>query len=430
MMQNEFKDYALYTISERAIPNLIDGLKPVQRMVLYSCLINTSKDFRKVSALAGIISDYGYNHAETSAAGALSLMAADWNSSVNLVEGRGNFGTRLNPSCGAARYIYARVHQDFYKYFGKDLDLCPVHEDPEHVPPKYYLPVIPLVVCGSISGIATGFKTKILPRKIEDVITCCKEYINTKKITTVPRIYYPNFKGDISSVNDSWRILGKITRKSKTKIKIEELPWGFYTVESYKTYLDKCEEKRLIVSYSENCTDKIDFDIVLKNNNTYSDDDLYNILGLKKHVMENLNVIDENNTLVEYTNVQDIIRDFCKHRLIVLSKRIQKELSSEKQILEWLLVKRKFIEAIITNKLVFTHQKTRSMIIKEIESCGISSNKEHTLRCLDMNFLSLTKEEINKCDKKISETNKKISYWKNTTQEKEFIKDLDDLDKV
>ena len=64
---NEWKSFAMYTVESRAIPNMIDGLKPVQRFYLYSSILNSKKDFKKVSAVSGIISDYGYNHGATMA---------------------------------------------------------------------------------------------------------------------------------------------------------------------------------------------------------------------------------------------------------------------------------------------------------------------------------------------------------------------------
>ena len=142
---NEWKSFAMYTVESRAIPNMIDGLKPVQRFYLYSSLVNSKKDFKKVSAVSGIISDYGYNHGESSAAGAGQLMAATWNNNICLIEGRGSFGTRLVQEAGAARYVYSRVHDNFSKYV-KDIDLSPIHEDPEHEPPAFYLPIIPMVL--------------------------------------------------------------------------------------------------------------------------------------------------------------------------------------------------------------------------------------------------------------------------------------------
>jgi len=159
---NEWKSFAMYTVESRAIPNMIDGLKPVQRFYLYSSILNSKKEFKKVSAVSGIISDYGYNHGESSAAGAGQLMAATWNNNICLIEGRGSFGTRLVQEAGAARYVYTRLSDNFNKYM-KDIDLSPVHEDPEHEPPAFYLPIIPMVLVNGTKGIATGFVAIAFP---------------------------------------------------------------------------------------------------------------------------------------------------------------------------------------------------------------------------------------------------------------------------
>ena len=107
--RNEWRDFAIYTVESRAIPNMIDGLKSVQRFYLYSSIVNSPRDFKKVAAVSGIISDYGYNHGEGSAAGAGQLMAATWSNNICLVEGRGSFGTRLVQEASAARYVYPRL---------------------------------------------------------------------------------------------------------------------------------------------------------------------------------------------------------------------------------------------------------------------------------------------------------------------------------
>jgi DNA gyrase/topoisomerase IV subunit A len=66
---NEWKNFALYTVEARAIPNMVDGMKPVNRFYLYSSIQNSKKEFKKVSAIAGVLSSYGYSHGETSGAG-------------------------------------------------------------------------------------------------------------------------------------------------------------------------------------------------------------------------------------------------------------------------------------------------------------------------------------------------------------------------
>jgi len=237
--KNEWLSFAMYTVEARAIPNMIDGLKPVQRFYLYSSLLNSKRDFKKVSAVAGIISDYGYQHGEQSAAGAGQLMAATWNNNVCLVEGRGSFGTRLVQEPGAARYVYTRVHNNFEKYI-KDMDLSPVHDDPEHEPPGYYLPVIPLVLANGTKGIATGFATNILPRCPNDLSRCVREYLLSGTITKKLPVTFPEFSGSVTYDIENKRFIvnGTFERNSKTVLTITEVPYG-YDRESYVKVLNK-----------------------------------------------------------------------------------------------------------------------------------------------------------------------------------------------
>ena len=262
---NEMREFAMYTIANRAIPNMIDGLKPVQRFYLYSSLVNTPKDYKKVSAVSGVVSDYGYNHGEGSAAGAGQLMAATWNNNICLVEGRGSFGTRQIQEAGAARYVYTRVHANFNKYI-KDIDLAPEHYDPEHVPPQFYIPVIPLVLANGTKGIATGFATNILPRNEKDLIKACKEYLSKGKISKRLVVSFPDFKGttQYDDLSDRFICQGVFERPSKTQIVITEIPYG-YDREAYVKILDKLEEDDQIVSYEDQCSnDGFRFDVKLK----------------------------------------------------------------------------------------------------------------------------------------------------------------------
>ena len=264
--KNEWKEFALYTIESRAIPSMIDGLKPSQRFYLYSSLKNSSKEFRKVSAIAGVVSDYGYMHAEQSVSSTGQLMASEWNNNLCLIEGRGSFGSRLIQEAGAPRYVYTRVHKNFYNYI-KDIDLSPDHIDPEHEPPKFYIPVIPLVLINGAKGIATGFATNILPRHINDVKKACVEYIKTKNIKNRIPVSFPQFTGttDYDAANDKFVCNGVFKKIGKTRLVITDVPYG-YDRETYVKVLDSLEENNIIVSYEDKCSSVgFEFDVKLKN---------------------------------------------------------------------------------------------------------------------------------------------------------------------
>ena len=421
---NEWKSFAMYTVESRAIPNMIDGLKPVQRFYLYSSILNSRNDFKKVSAVSGIISDYGYNHGEASAAGAGQLMAAEWNNNICLVEGRGSFGTRLIQEAGAPRYVYTRLHDNFNKYV-KDISLSPKHEDPEHQPPAHYLPVIPLVLVNGSKGIATGFATNILPRDPTSLKNACEEYIQNGKIQKDIGICFPDFSGSVEIEEDNKYIIhGTFEKKGKTVLMINEVPYG-YDRESYVKVLDKLEEDGDIVSYEDLCDSKgFCFEVKLKQNTSanWNNTKILSKFKLTKPMTENLTVIDENGKLREYQNAKDLVKDFCDYRLSILKKRIQLNVDQFVEKKRWLQVKMEFIQNVLDDNIVFKNQK-QSQVGKQILDVT-SAIEEDVDRLLRINIISLTVEMVKALEKEISETEKELNFWNKTTPQKQFLSDL------
>ena len=422
---NEMHDYAMYTISNRAIPNMYDGLKPVQRFYLYSSLVNSKKDYKKVSAVSGVVSDYGYQHGETSAAGAGQLMAATWNNNVCLVEGRGSFGTRQVQEAGAARYVYTRVHENFNKYI-KDLDLAPEHEDPEHTPPQFYIPVLPLALANGTKGIATGFATNILPRGIDALRDACKEFLNTGKIAKRLDVEFPDFTGTTTydASIDRYVCDGVYHKPSSTRMVITEIPYGFDR-ESYIKILDKLEDENEIYSYDDQCgTHGFRFDIKLKQNTSakWKHDKIMKQFKLTKNHSENLTVIDENFALREYTDERELIVDFCRFRLDILQKRIQARIAEYTELDRWLRVKMEFILAVLDNKIIFKGNKKDQ--VAHLILTHTSAIPEDTDKLLRLNIMTLTQEQVDELQKQLKENAKTLKYWQGTTPNDQFIEDL------
>lgn len=424
--KNEWLDFAMYTVESRAIPNMIDGLKPVQRFYLYSSLLNSKRDFKKVSAVAGIISDYGYNHGETSAAGAGQLMAASWNNNVCLVEGRGSFGTRLVQQAGAARYVYTRVHKNFETYI-KDIELSPVHDDPEHEPPSFYLPVLPLVLANGAKGIATGFATSILPRSTKHLAKAVKEYLAKGSIARKLPITFPDFSGSVvyNKEEDKYQVIGTFERKSKTVMIITEVPYG-YDREGYIKVLDALEDNNDIVSYEDQC-DKTGFRFEIKlklaSANAWTDERIIRKFKLSKPLSENLTVIDQNGKLREYKDERDLIKDFTDYRLTVLQERINLRKKEEVEESRWLKVKMQFIKAVLDGSVQFKNKKkdvVAAQILKVTDALELDVDK-----LLRINMLSLTDEMVKDLKKQIAECKERLTFWSKTTPREQFESDLE-----
>lgn len=426
---NEWLSFAMYTVESRAIPNMIDGLKPVQRFYLYSSILNSKRDFKKVSAVAGIISDYGYNHGETSAAGAGQLMAATWNNNICLVEGRGSFGTRLVQDAGAPRYVYTRLHENFDKYI-RDVDLAPEHDDPEHMPPSFYVPVLPLVLANGTKGIATGFATNILPRSADSLSGAVREYLLSGNISTKLPVSFPEFKGDVKydSVDDRYSVYGVYDKPSKTVMRITEVPYGFDR-ETYVKILDKLEDDGDIVSYEDLC-DKTGFafDVKLKQNTSanWNDAKILQKFKLSKPLSENLTVIDFKGKLREYKDERQLIKDFVDYRLSILNKRIELRKQEAAELARWLNVKMQFIQAVLDDKIVFKNKKKKD-VIAQMYGADISIEGDDAERLLRINIMSLTDEMVKSLAKEIKDAQKDLKFWLKETPKSQYEKDLEGI---
>lgn len=428
--KNEWLSFAKYTVEARAIPNMIDGMKPVQRFYLYSSILNSKRDFKKVSAVSGIISDYGYNHGESSAAGSGQLMAATWNNNICLVEGRGSFGTRLIQEAGAPRYVYTRLHENFNRYI-KDIDLSPVHEDPEHEPPAFYLPVIPLVLINGTKGIATGFATNILPHDPKSIKAACLEYINTGEIKNRIGLKFPEFNGTVEKDKEEpnkYAVNGVYEKRGKTQLIITEVPYGFDR-ESYVKVLDGLEEDGDIVSYEDQC-DKtgFKFEVKLKQNTSaiWNKSKIINKFKLSKPMTQNLTVIDQNGKLREYEDARQLVKDFCDYRSGILQQRIDLRTKEEQERCRWLNVKMQFIQAVLDSKIEFKNKKKKD-VTQQIYEETHALNETDIDKLLRINILSLTDEMVQDLAKESKEAQKNLKFWSKEIPKNQFIKDLEEI---
>lgn len=426
LASKEWKNFALYVLENRAIPNMISGFKPVQNFYVYSSLQNSAKDFEKVSAIGNVVSKYGYNHGESSCSSAGQLMSSTWANNICLIEGRGSFGSRLVQKAGADRYTYTRLHSNFSKYY-KDLDLAPSHEDPEYLPPKFYVPIIPMVLVNGIKGVATGFATNIPPHDPNDLVNACKEYIETGDIKkTKVNIKYPDFNGSIvfDETEQKTFCVGIIKRASKTQFDILEVPYG-YDREKYVEILDSLEDKGIVHSYTDKC-DKTGFKFSVKLKQTCSDWDDKKIIKefkLSTTISENITVIDYNNKLREYTDKYQLIKDFCDYRLSFLNKRIDKKISDLSKMNRWLTIKGQFIMSVLNDKIVFKN-KSKSDVFDQTKCLIDNLTEEEMTRLLQINIMSLTKDMVEVLKKEVLENIESLKYWKTTTNKDQFLEDL------
>lgn len=418
IVAKEALTFAKYSVEDRAIPSLIDGLKPVHRFFLYSVIQSASTKFNKVAAIGGRVSELGYHHGESSAADSGALMASTWSNNLPIIEGDGNFGSRMVQEASASRYVFARLHENFHKYF-KDTNLAPKHEDPEHLPPKFYLPTIPYVLVNGSFGIATGFRTDIPPHSVDSVIQCVREYITTGKCND-PEIQFPEFKGEIVQSEDECYMVGTYEVIGKTKLIINEIPCQ-YDREKYVTILDDLVESGSIVRYDDLCgEDDFKFEVTLKRD--FKHEKIVDVFKLKQNIPRNLIAIDPDRKVAVYENTASMVKDFVDFRMPFYDTRIQNELAKAVEALALAEAKVIFIESVLDGSIDLKG-KTRGQAIKLIQSNEKLVDFADTL--IKMNIYHLTTDEIKKLKQDITSIKKDVKYWKSTNSQKEYLKDLE-----
>jgi len=236
-----FSDYDL----QRSIPSAVDGLKPSLRKILCACVKRklTSGEIR-VAQLAGFVSEsMQYHHGEVSLQGAIVGMAQDFvgANNVNLLMPIGQHGSRLcgGSDAASARYIYTRLSRAATLLFRAEDSAVLEHLEDEgaKVEPRFYVPIVPVVLINGTVGIGTGFSTSVPSHDPRAVIANVRRAIAGEPLEPmVP--WYRGFKGAVVDGPDGRRwSAGTFVRKSAAVGEVTELPVGTWT-EPYKEHLE------------------------------------------------------------------------------------------------------------------------------------------------------------------------------------------------
>ena len=213
IMQKSYIDYSMSVITARAVPDVRDGLKPVQRRVLYAMDqlgLNYDKPHRKSARIVGDAMGKYHPHGDSSIYETLVVMEQDFKKGMALVDGHGNFGSIEGDSPAAMRYTEARLKKFTQDVYLKDLDknvvdFVPNFDETEKEPSV--LPVrVPNVLINGAEGIAVGMTTSIPTHNIIEVINAVEAYMDNEKITTEELMEYmpgPDFPTGGRVVNKS-----------------------------------------------------------------------------------------------------------------------------------------------------------------------------------------------------------------------------------
>lgn len=339
-----YMDYSKEVIARRAIPDLRDGLKPVQRRILYSAKINDKKQLQKCATFVADAMKL-HPHGDSSVYGAFCLMTdvnGSWN--VPMFRGMGNLGKVYSSNPPAAyRYPKARLHENADEFF-KEKDILELvqSEEGDGVEPTVLYPTYPTVLVNGTSGIAVSVGTRIPSFNFNDVIELTKKYITEGKLDPVKDIIYPDFPtGGVIVKTESEAAKVMATGQGKFKIRanveingneivVTEVPYG-KTFEGIVKAVENLDMKEIksamnLTGNDSNgkavivCRSKRVVELVLM--------ELYRRGILQNVFASNILVINDGKPYI--LGVHGIIKEWVKFRRSVILKKFKTQLESIK----------------------------------------------------------------------------------------------------
>uniref|UniRef100_A0A8C9W9Z3 DNA topoisomerase 2 n=1 Tax=Scleropages formosus TaxID=113540 RepID=A0A8C9W9Z3_SCLFO len=332
---NDFinKELILFSNSdnERSIPSLVDGLKPGQRKVMFTCFKRNDKREVKVAQLAGSVAEMSaYHHGEQALMMTIVNLAQNFvgSNNVNILQPLGQFGTRINGGKDAAspRYIFTMLSPLAKMLFpAVDSSLLKfLYDDNQKVEPEWYIPIIPMVLVNGAEGIGTGWACKIPNYDPREIVNNINRMLNHQDpLPMLPS--YKNFKGVIHELGQNqYLVSGEVSVLDKNTIEITELPVRTWTQTYKESVLEPMlqgSEKTpaLITDYKEYHTDTTVKFVVRMTEEKLAQAEavgLHKVFKLQSTLTCNSMVLfDHMGCLKRYESVQDILKEFFELRL-------------------------------------------------------------------------------------------------------------------
>ncbi|MDR3147314.1 MAG: DNA topoisomerase IV subunit A, partial [Treponema sp.] len=419
LFDKNFLEYASYVIKDRAIPDLEDGLKPVQRRILHTLFENDDGKFHKVANIVGECMKY-HPHGEASIGPALVVLA----NKDYFIERQGNFGNiYTGDEASAPRYIECRstaLAKDIF-YNPKLTEFADSY-DGRNREPLLFPAKLPVVLVMGAEGIAVGMSTRILPHNILEVLEAERACLMGKKFQLFPDFPTGGFV-DVSGYRDgNGKVLvrAKLDTSDPKRIVIRELPFGSTTESIINSIESAAKAGRIkIQGINDFTTEMVEIEIRLARG-VYAEetvDALYAFTDCEQSISVNLLVIKDKLPVV--MTVTEIIRHHAKQLVKLLTKELEiekKELQDKLHLrtLERIFIEERIYKAIESMK---TAKAVEDAVLagfkpfaKEIGSRGVSHDDvEHLLkipiRRISLYDINRAREEVQEILDRIKEIN-------------------------
>jgi DNA topoisomerase-2 len=331
------KELILFSMADnmRSIPSVVDGLKPGQRKVLFTCFKRNLKKDMKVVELAGsILGLTAYQHGETSLQSTIVGLAQTFvgSNNINCLEPSGNFGSRLQggSDCASARYIYTRLSPFARRIFhSADEPLLTYNTDDEHtIEPETYVPVVPMVLINGADGIGTGWSTSIPNYNPEDIVDNLRLLMAGEPMKPMTP-WFRDFKGNVTQMApDRYKFSGIIKQTGDNEVEITELPIRMWTQDFKDKIVEIIKAEKVpafIKDYDDyNTHEQVHFVIRMEEKHMKAavEEGLEEKFKLSRSIAtSNLVAFDAEGRITKYATVEDIMKEFYGIRIKFYEKR-------------------------------------------------------------------------------------------------------------
>lgn len=413
-VHDDQRKYSRYVCDSRAIPQEIDGLKPVQRRILWAMWNSDARNrYTKTVKVAGLAMGY-HPHGDRSIQDALSQMAQDFTfaNNIPLVSGEGTFGDVLDPSAVASpRYTEVKL-SDFVKDLGffeslPDIDYVKNYDETEEEP-IHFVGKVPVVLLNNIQGIATGFRCFIPAHKLSDIIESQTAYLKTGKPKKL-NPWYRDYKGEIKTyTNDNGSQIVTTTfgfTREDGVIYLTDAPMN-WNREKVVNLLDDILEKKdnWLKEYIDHSSQTFRIELVPKRGEEPTDEEIKALISKENNETLAYNVITHEGKLRNF-QPEEIIKRFCDFRKTHLIRRFKRLAGLEKEKIERNSELIRFIKERWNEKVT-----------------GIKSKKEFEEKLQKAKFVyfewlssipvyRMTLDEVEKCEEAIVEAKTKFTEY-------------------
>ena len=441
-METSYIDYAMSVIAARALPDVRDGLKPVQRRVLYSMIeLNNGPDkpHRKCARIVGDTMGKYHPHGDSSIYGALVNMAQEWSTRYPLVDGHGNFGSVDGDGAAAMRYTEARlskISMEMLADINKDtVDFVPnfdeTEKEPSVLPSRF-----PNLLVNGTSGIAVGMATNIPPHNLREVIAAVVKIIENRidedRDTSIEEVLDivkgPDFPTGAeilgtAGINEAYRTgRGKIRVRAitniepmangKNRIVVTELPYMVNKARLIEKIADLVKEKKIDgITYIGDESSREGMRINIELRKDVSPTVILNQLYKHTQLQDTFGVIMLAlvNNEPRILNLLDMLKYYLIHQEDVVTRRTRYDLNKAKErahILKGLLIALDHIDRVI--QIIRGSETVQIAKNSLIEEFGLDDIQAQAI--VDMRLRALTGLEREKIEKEYAELMERIQY--------------------